>query len=843
MKTRYLLFCFPIFIFSCATDPVPKDQSGVSLELAEFRKENYHDVEYNLSFSIPADKGDPVTGSAEITFDVAQAVPLVLDFTGAAEDIHDLTLNGSAVEYTFADQHIMIAEKHVAAGENTVGLGFRAGDQSLNRRDDFLYTLLVPDRARTVFPCFDQPNLKARFTLSLEVPAEWTAVGNGSCEGEQTTADGRKKIAFRATEPISTYLFSFVAGKFDRLTATRDGREISLFHRETDPAKIAQCGDILDEVFDAVEWMEEYTDVPYPFEKYDLIIVPGFQYGGMEHMGATLYNDRRMFLENNATTADSLNRSTLIAHETAHMWFGDFVTMEWFNDVWNKEVFANWFAARMVEPRFPGVNHRLNFIDSYYPSAYTEDRTGGAMPIQQPLDNLANAGLIYSNIVYNKSPIVMEMLVRKIGDEAFRDALGEYLKTYAYGNADWDKLVSILDARTDEDLRAWSDTWVKEKGMPTVTFAIEEGQVNITQSDPWGRGRLWPQRIQFAVVDRAGTYAYHTVQFSTEEISVDVPAGSSYIIPNTDGRAYGYFKTDADNLRWLMEQWDGIGDEVARYSVLLTLYEAAMNLDLGADELLAMLERSLGGEANPQIFRTALECGNRLASIFGGDGDLRGRYETFLRSLMDNSRNPEHATLALQALTRLASSAESLAAVYLIWNGEDTRFPVSERDLIGMAYRLALFDYEPGILETQLGRITNPDRRTEFAFVSRALVPDEGERDAFFAELLEPASWQVEPWAISALGWLNDAARYPHSLEYVRPALETLRDVQREGDIFFPANWCATLLGGHTSQEALDIVERFLKDNPAYPALLESKIRLRADQLYIATGQIDRRYR
>jgi aminopeptidase N len=169
--------------------------------------------------------------------------------------------------------------------------------------------------------------------------------------------------------------------------------------------------------------MEEFTGIPYPFAKYDFIILPGFQYGGMEHTGATLYNDTRMFLSKNPTPDEELGRAELIAHETAHMWFGDFVTMEWFNDVWTKEVFANYFAQRITEPMFPGINHRLNWLKSITTSALVEDRTQGGTSIRQPLDNMRNAGLVYNNIIYNKAPVMLEKLVELMGEEAFREGI------------------------------------------------------------------------------------------------------------------------------------------------------------------------------------------------------------------------------------------------------------------------------------------------------------------------------------------------------------------------------------------------------------------------------------
>ena len=153
-------------------------------------------------------------------------------------------------------------------------------------------------------------------------------------------ADGRKLITFKPTEPLSTYLFSFVAGKLQRAEYQDGERTIVAYHREVDERKVAQLEVIFEQVASSLHWLEEYTGIAYPFAKYSLIILPGFQYGGMEHTGATLYNDTRMFLSEYPTLDEELSRTELIAHETAHMWFGDYVTMEWFDDVWTKEVFV-----------------------------------------------------------------------------------------------------------------------------------------------------------------------------------------------------------------------------------------------------------------------------------------------------------------------------------------------------------------------------------------------------------------------------------------------------------------------------------------------------------------------
>src|SRR5204862_7082372 len=211
--------------------------------------------------------------------------------------------------------------------------------------------------------------------------------GNGG-EQERETKDGRTRVRLATTQPISTYLFAFAAGRFSVETAERNGRTFRMFHRETDAAKVARNRDaIFDLHAAALAWMEQYTGIPYPFGKFDFLLVPAFQFGGMEHAGAIFYNASGLLLDPSATQNDLLNRASVISHETAHMWFGDLVTMRWFNDVWMKEVFANFMAAKIVNPSFPAINHELRFLYSNYPSAYDVDRTPGTTAIRQPPEN------------------------------------------------------------------------------------------------------------------------------------------------------------------------------------------------------------------------------------------------------------------------------------------------------------------------------------------------------------------------------------------------------------------------------------------------------------------------
>ena len=823
----YLTLFVCILLGSCQANKEPNNlyEEGISLELAQLRKQEIKDLKYSLRFSIPEQKQEAVEGETRIQFTIQKPQEIILDFRESADKVKEVSVNGQPTEYTFLNEHIILPQSSTIEGKNEVYIRFTAGNQSLNRNDEFLYTLLVPDRARTVFPCFEQPNLKAAFTLQLEVPTEWEAVSNTSIASENII-NGKKHITFLPTEPLSTYLFSFVAGKLKKVEYADGERILTAYHRETDPKKVTQLNDIFEQVASSLHWLEDYTDVPYPFAKYSFIILPGFQYGGMEHTGATLYNDNSMFLSEHPTLDEELARAKLIAHETAHMWFGDFVTMDWFNDVWTKEVFANYFAACIVEPLFPSVNHSLNWIKTYTAASLSEDRTLGSNSIRQPLDNLRNAGLIYGNIIYNKAPVMMQKLVEIMGEEAYQEGIREYLKTYAYSNATWDDLITILDAKSEEDLATFSDVWVNQKGMPHITFTNRCGQLEIRQRDPLNRGLIWPQHFQITFIGDEITTV--EVDLSQETYALTVPLNTNAILPNTDERGYGLFIPDEQSRAWLLAHWQEMTDDTARQSLLMLLYENYQHRLITDKEWINALLNGLKTEKNALIASTL--CGY----LSGPMQKLKD--EKLEETIWLWTEKHPIASCRLQLIRCLISNAsapQSIDKLYQLWEKQSHPM-LNERDYMTMAYELALYNPEKyeNILTTQRNRITNPDRLRQFDFISQAVTPDTLQMDAFFQSLLKAENRRIEPWAASALAYLNHPLREKYAVKYIRPGLEVLQEVQRTGDIFFPKNWVSALLRNHNSKEAYQEVQAFFKAHPGYSPLLTNKILQAAWPLY-----------
>ncbi|MGH7466278.1 MAG: M1 family metallopeptidase, partial [Longimicrobiales bacterium] len=285
MRSRIVLLLVMMIPAEAArAQDIAAPEPGLTEALAVHRARTIGDVRYDLSLRIPADAAAPIDGTLTVRFSLNDVTrPLVLDFDPAEPLIAAVTSGGRALPFELVNGHIVIPSSALRTGENDLDIRFTAGDGPLNRNPDFLYTLFVPDRASNAFPSFDQPDLKAVYRLTLDIPADWAAVSNGAEQSVAQDSD-RKRVTFAATRPLSTYLFSFAAGRFEIETAERDGRILRMFHRESDADKLARSRDtIFDLHAAALRWLEDYTGIEYPFGKFDFVLVPSFQYGGMEH--------------------------------------------------------------------------------------------------------------------------------------------------------------------------------------------------------------------------------------------------------------------------------------------------------------------------------------------------------------------------------------------------------------------------------------------------------------------------------------------------------------------------------------------------------------------------------
>ncbi|HAA20488.1 MAG TPA: hypothetical protein DCP28_17635 [Cytophagales bacterium] len=700
---------------------------------------------------------------------------------------------------------------------------FRAGDGSLNRQEEFLYSLLVPDRASAVFPCFDQPDLKAYYDLSLTVPEGWKAIANGFTKETEQAADGGIFFRFATTDRIPTYLFTFVAGKFERIERTIDGRTLEMFHREPDSAKVAANVDALfEEHARALAWLEEYTGIEFPYQKFGFVLIPSFQYGGMEHPGAIHYRARSLFLDESATINNRLSRTRLIAHETAHMWFGNLVTMEWFDDVWMKEVFANFMAGKIAREIYPEVNHDLNFVLAHHPASYSVDRTLGANPVRQQLDNLKLAGTMYGAIIYNKSPIVVRQLEYMMGEEPFRQGVQDYLELYSHENASWPDLIDILDGIAPElGLKSWSEVWVNEPGRPI--HSLEEG--TLSQADPYDRGRVWP--LVFEVGLGAEPYIY---SLQDPSLSWEGPEQGW----NSTGLGYGVFPVANSTLQDLPE----VESALQRGAILINLYENMLEgRTVRPIMLLELALRMAGTETNPQVLSRAMGYLQNTYWSFLTEKqrtEYADKVSASLWSALQAQPSQDLKKPIYSAYASVAQPAKALVNLYRLWNEEvlvpGLTLSVNDRSSLALSLMIKQPEWYQELVAAQAEKISNPDRRKRFEFVAVAAHPEKEVRDSLFATFGFAENRGVEPWILGALNLLHHPYRQQASFDYLERSLLWLEDIQVTGDIFFPKRWLDASFGSYSSPEAVELVESFLAERSDYNANLKGKILQAYDQ-------------
>ncbi|HCD9233364.1 TPA: aminopeptidase [Elizabethkingia anophelis] len=839
MKTGLLTLSFIIFssYYHAQIKPSPKVESGVSYELAQFRKSTLSNIKYELDLDIPESKTDRISGTENLTFNYKKQseVPLQIDFKENATSLLSVSVNGQAIKPVLENEHILIDQKYLKSEHNQITFKFLAGNSALNRRDGYLYTLFVPDRARTMFPCFDQPNLKANYSLTLTIPEKWNAMANGVLK-ETTVKQGRKKMIFGQSDLLPTYLFSFAAGDFKYFKEKIGLEDAGMLYRETDTIKIKNSMDSIYNLYrNSLAYYEKWTGIPHPFQKHGLVVVPDFQFGGMEHPGAILFQNSTLFLDKNATQSQLNNRSNLLAHEVAHLWFGDMVTMDWFNDVWTKEVFANFMADKSTGASSDKSVYDLKFLTTHFPAAYSVDRTIGANPIRQVLDNLQNAGMMYGPIIYNKAPIMMRQLELLIGEENFRKGISEYLRKYAYSNATWPDLITILDNQTPEDLQSWNKVWVNEPGRPIIDYTIKyKGNkienFKISQHPEHGdTQKLWPQEFQISLFypDKIEKV---DVRFSEKQQDIPELKGRQkplFVLQNSSGIGYGVFNVDND----LISGFSLIKDPVNRASAYISLYENMLGgSGITPQELLHFFAGQLQKESTELNLRLIT---GYISGIYWGflTESIRSKESESLENIVWNAlqkqaavNNKKNLFDCYQGIFRSRKAYDNL---YTIWKSQTAPqgITLNDEDFTNLALALSLRNNNNNdLLQEQLTRIKNPDRINRFKIIMKAASSDKKIRDEFFNSLAERQNRSNESAVGSALGYLHHPLRQHTSINYLPQTLELLKEIQKTGDIFFPDNWLRSTFSSYQNPKALTVVNRFIQQNPDYNSILKNKI-------------------
>ena len=339
--------------------------------------------------------------------------------------------------------------------------------------------------ARRAFPCWDEPGAKATFEVSLVVPEGMTAVSNTPPIDEKDLGDGTRLVRFAETPRMSTYLLAFAVGPLDSIEGkARRGTKLGVWAL---PDRIGHSRWALDEAIRILDYLNDYYGIPYPLEKLDHIALQDFAAGAMENWGAITYRERILLFD--PATSSAQTRQTIvevIAHETAHMWFGDLVTMAWWDDLWLNESFASWMGAKTTGALHPEWKMWTQFLEEDIVRGLALDGLKSSHPIEVPVRDPAEIREIFDDISYSKGASILRMLEQFLGEATFRRGIRDYLKAHAYGNARTEDLWRALTAASRQPVRALMGSWTRQSGFPLLDVQVKRtggsARVGLTQS-------------------------------------------------------------------------------------------------------------------------------------------------------------------------------------------------------------------------------------------------------------------------------------------------------------------------------------------------------------------------
>ncbi|GAB3154755.1 aminopeptidase N [Microbacterium neimengense] len=547
-----------------------------------------------------------------------------------AERVHRITLNGVDIDASaFADSRIQL-ENLAAHNVLTVDADARYTNsgEGLHRFVDpvdgevYLYSQFeVPD-SRRVFAVFEQPDLKATFQFTITAPARWQVVSNSPTPEPAPAGDGIATWTFEPTPRISSYITALIAGPYEvtrsELTSS-SGRVIPLgvFARKS-LWQYLDADYVFEKTRQGFAYFEEKFGVAYPFAKYDQLFVPEFNAGAMENAGAVTFTETYVF-RSKVTDAVKERRVVTILHELAHMWFGDLVTMKWWNDLWLNESFAEWASTIATAEATEWTEAWTTFNAMEKSWAYRQDQLPSTHPVVAEINDLEDVQVNFDGITYAKGGSVLKQLAAWVGVEAFFAGVSAYFQKHAWGNTELPDLLTELETTSGRDLSGWSKKWLETAGVNTLTPAVDESvdgtisKFSIIQTAPADYPTIRPHRLGIGFYDLQGDalVRVHHVELDVDGDRTDVAELVGHrrpdlILLNDDDLAYAKIRLDDRSLATAVAHLSKISDPLARSLVWGAAWDQTRDAEASASEYVQLVLGNIATETESTTVRTTL---------------------------------------------------------------------------------------------------------------------------------------------------------------------------------------------------------------------------------------------
>ncbi|MFQ6483796.1 aminopeptidase N [Brachybacterium epidermidis] len=646
----------------------------------------------------------PETFLTETTlrFTASEACETFVDLI--AKRVHEIELNGELLRDAasrFDGARVKLPA--LTEGENTVriladGIYMNTGEglhRFVDPVDDevYLYTQFEVSDARRMFACFEQPDLKATFHLTVTAPAHWRVISIAATP-EPTVSEKDSTVAtweFGPTERISTYLMALIAGNYqggEGSWRTRDGREIPMgVYARASLAEHVDAQNVIDVTGAGIDFYEESFDCDFPFPKYDQVFVPEYNMGAMENPGAVTYVESYVF-RSDVSDAIRERRDLTILHELAHMWFGDLVTMRWWDDLWLNESFAEYASTLASAERTRWTDAWTTFAVSEKAWAYNQDQLPSTHPIVADMVDLEAVETNFDGITYAKGASVLRQLVAYVGQEAFFEGLRAYFRTHAWGNTELKDLLVELEATSGRELASWSQLWLQTAGVNTLRPVLEQEadgtltRFAIAQEAPAEHTTLRPHRLRVGgfSLEKDALVRTHEVELDVDGPLTEVPQltgkRADLWLLNDGDLTYAKVRLDPRSLEVAMEHLRDLDDPLARTLLWSAAWDMVRDAELPSRRFQQLVLTNIDREESSSVVRTLLSQLETVAGRYAAEGDRAARTAGAADALWELAGSAPAGSDAqlqfLETFARLASTEQHREVLAGLLDGSRT---------------------------------------------------------------------------------------------------------------------------------------------------------------------------
>ena len=694
----------------------------------------------------------------------------------------------------------------------------------------YLWAQSFLDDAQRVFACFDQPDLKATFALTVDAPPDWTVVGN-----ERGTRDG-DRWTFAPTQRMSTYVFTVAAGPWHSLRRTHDGIELGLHCRQSLAPHLDADGDELFEVTaQCFDLQQELFGRRYPFgDTYDQLFVPEFNHGAMENPGAVTFTEDFVF-RSRVTDDQRRKRAMVVAHEMSHMWFGDLVTMRWWDDLWLNESFAELMGFLTTDRATRFERTWEDFSATRKAWGYRADQLPSTHPVQGDVADNRSALLNFDGISYAKGASVLRQLMATVGEDVFFQGVRAYFDRHAFGNTTFADLLAELETASGEDLQDWARAWLQTTGISTLRPVVRDGRVEVAQESPV----LRPHRIAAGLYDRSGPSLVLRgridVQVTGErtDLGLEEADRPDLLLLNEGDLSFVKVRFDDRSLATVLSDLRAVPDPLSRALCWTALWDACRDAELPAADFVQAVLTSVGGESDPAVVESLLSQARTAALLYTADGGalVAALAEDSLAAARAAQAGSDLQLARVRSFARVGRRPEDAQVLQALLDGRD----VPEGLAVDTELRWTLVEAlatlgqaDDAVVDAELQRDDTAAGRLH-ALTARASMPDAAAKERAWAAATGDASLSNHETRYLTAGFWRvgqDELLRPYVDRYVTdlPGAWAARTPQVAGSLansLFPS----TLV----SQDVLDATEVLLDER--HPAGLRRYVAEQRDDL------------